>query len=342
MRAIVDRFPDNQDMRERLGAALDSLASIHLSTQENARAVPLLQESIALYESRLAAHPDDAAMQDAVAGAYSSLTRAQSGMGDNAAAMASVDKALKPLRRIYEAETSNHGSLHGLGATLILKGDLLTTAKRYEEAQAVCEEVIGLYRRGLETSPDDRVFHQMLVVSYGGLAAAHEKQNELTEAMTARETGLSIVKTLVEADPDNQQLRAGLAFMQMQAAQTHNLLGQHARALELTDAAIEVFDGMLASGAQNPASLGWIIEAREHHVRALDGLIIDPATSDNDRQRLRAGGRDCLTALRGNYRRLRQLDGSTDEALAASLAKVDELDRNLADDGRIGAREGSP
>jgi hypothetical protein len=208
---------------------------------------------------------------------------------------------------------------------------------RIEEAQKAVDQTIGVAIKGLELAPSDRTLKQNLIVVYGNKANLHERLNEYPQALAARRVGMQMLVPLVEADPKNATLQAGMAFTQYQIASTLNLMQDYAGAEQLLQVAIATFERLLG---QNPAEVrtwGYLLPARRALINALDGMITDAATSSEQRAALRERASKVLAETRAGYENL-QKQNLLSPGDADVLQILDRRARELNDDSRIAPR----
>jgi len=191
-----------------LGDTLDDLARCHRRSGDHPKAVADTERAVAAYR-RVGRH------ENQLARILANLSIRQQSADDAESAVSSAREAVALTRRLAESDSETHGPLTArrlrvLAQALGLAGDHTAAVARYEEAEAVLRELIGI--PGVEAE---------LAVTASALAVALDTEVQDRLAADRPEEAVAALRSLLEltrrTDARDVHARCVIAFAQARA-----------------------------------------------------------------------------------------------------------------------------
>jgi len=288
-RKMVAKFPSNADAKDAMLQSMYglSIAQTQAGAFDDARAT--LQDEAAQRDAVLKANPNDVHHQQDLAHALLALANLElTHYSDFDAAEQPLGRAVDLYQHGYDSDPTDVSALLALARCLNSQKDLYLNTHREDDALKSARREIDLLQKGLHFSPGESRLEQLLIVAWGSLADVYQKQNDLPNALQMRKHAVEELIPIVNADPANRTLQAGLGFMRRQTADTMVLLKENFSALIEARAAVAIFEKLLAQYPDNQSYNQNLTRARQTLLAALNGAAIDPQIPADQQQSYRS------------------------------------------------------
>jgi non-specific serine/threonine protein kinase/serine/threonine-protein kinase len=223
---------------------------------DTAGALASYRKALAIAESLVTAHPNDAEAQRTLALIYQRLGDLQGWTGDLNGAVESARKSLAFFKTLAEADSSNLKARQSLAIAHIKLGDVLGNplfanagdrVGALEQYQQSLNHWESLYR----ADSSDATTRRYLGLIYERIGTMQQQENKFAEAFASYQQSLVIRESFAADHSSNTDARRDLAVAYEKIAEILARTGDASRALEHARKSLAIFEELSAADPNN-------------------------------------------------------------------------------------------
>ncbi len=213
--AIAPQHPENRRERGRL---LVAVATDEGARGRPARAVPLLEQGVALLREEVAARPAEREARRLLMRAHFNMAMALgasdavAGVGRPADALPHLDAAIAIAEALLAETADDLDARVFLGTLFNTSSTALARVGRGAEARQRQLQAIAIGESLVERHPDSAHYRRELAVGYGNLASAELADGQPGRALELTRRALPLYEALVQAAPGDDNAQRDLAL----------------------------------------------------------------------------------------------------------------------------------
>jgi serine/threonine-protein kinase len=235
-RFVKERADDpDPDLQAELGSTLYRLAGLTSEIESAPKAVPLYQQSAAIFDALAASQPDNAYFRSSAAWSYNDLGIVLRDI-DTAAALRAHEAARTRFAVLVREHPDDPQHLSDWGASLNNIGTILYDLGRLQEAEQHFRDSIVPQRRAVALKPDVGTYRKFLSNHYSSLGDTLKKRGRPAEALAAQRDAREIRVALTRDFPDNPDFQSLLASSDGNISSLMDDLGDRAGAIRALEA----------------------------------------------------------------------------------------------------------
>jgi serine/threonine protein kinase len=210
---FVQERGDDPGLREELGIAYRSLATVYSGLGQSQEAERAYRAALAVHAALAAEFPDEVKYRHAVAvdeqnlGSYLVFAADRPGLKEEAeASLHRAREALANLAAEYPRAVNFRSHLASTWRSL---GDLLGSTQRFREAEEAYRQAIDLFEPLTAESPGNREYASQLARAYAHLGVVHGQARHLPEAERAFRRAVELEEQLAARQPGGPAYQRG-------------------------------------------------------------------------------------------------------------------------------------
>jgi non-specific serine/threonine protein kinase/serine/threonine-protein kinase len=233
---------------ERVGDVLGYPYAANLGDKPGA--LQSYRKALAIREALVAADPNDARLQQELAGNYFRVAEVLEAGGDFAEALEAVRKALLITQRMPAGKNDSAqadrlaGGYYFTANLLVQTGDPAAALENYQRAASIREAA-------LEADHESVPLRTHLAADYAGIAKSLEQKGDLVRAIQMQTRVIGILDAVSKASPTNSMLREYLGEAINRLATYRDQHDEAAAALETYRKAHQIFRTLRAADSNN-------------------------------------------------------------------------------------------
>jgi len=193
-------------------------------------AIKSIESARALFEKLSAAHPDNGAYADSLAGSLSNLSLMQRDQGKHEDAVA-LQAALGVQTRLVERLPDEDDYRNFLGAIYLNLGLAYESGDKFAEAEKAFVQALPHYRKVTDRHPEVAYYRQAYAMGLTELGRFYSDINKPEQSLVSLNEALAIWRQLAARDPEISVNNRELARCLADVGNLYNGQGRHAEAL---------------------------------------------------------------------------------------------------------------
>ena len=251
---LLSRDPKNHELLDEVAKSYAGLGDVLYSKDDLYGALANYEKGIEVRQAAVQATPENILNQLELVVLYERIGDVKgmeqyANLGDTAGALASLQKALEILERLYAAHPDNQEVINQFANVLTHASMLSCSAGDVANGLALGQRGVALMEKLVPATLNNQTLESSLLAGKHWLRFALEDNGQITEAVQQSRDLVRDVQRLLETDPKNNLFRRNLAVSYNMLGKDLLLLGDIASALESHKNALALVEQLAAESA---------------------------------------------------------------------------------------------